>query len=61
LMMRRSRPKAATRAAAPDMSQWPELLRKLRTSGYDSLTPDERALLITLTENTKNQSNLSQK
>lgn len=61
LMMRRSRTKAATRAAAPDMSQWPELLRKLRTSGYDSLTPDERALLITLTENTKNQSNLSQK
>lgn len=60
LVMRRARRTSAANPTGADMSQWPELLRKLRTSGYDSLTPAERALLITLTENSKNQSNLSQ-
>lgn len=60
VMSRTRRRNAAMNPAQADRSQLPELLRKLRTSGYDSLTPAERALLITLTENSKNQSNPSQ-
>ena len=61
LVMSRTRSRnAAMNPAQADRSQLPELLRKLRTSGYDSLTPAERALLITSTENSKNKPNTSQ-